>query len=424
MDEEGSGRAGEGGDRRARETLVALLADSRALAPDRLGDAAARAAEAAGAADAEVYLVDYSRTLLVPLRRWIASGHRLSEDDVLRIDATMAGRAFMSGTPVEGDVEDGVRRWVPVTNSSERIGVLGLTFLSLDDESRRTTDDIASLLAELVLTRSRHTDAYVLTRRRGPMSLTGEMQWHLLPPLTTSTSAVEVAGIVEPAYDPGGDAFDYSLNGDVLDLTIFDAVGHDLTATQAASLVMASLRHSRRHHIELADALEAADQAVRSSLPRLSFATAQLARLDTATGRVRWVNAGHPLPLLVRDGQVVGELPAPPRVPIGLSHVATADCEVSEVSLQPRDRLLFYSDGVIEGGRRAGAPFGLPRLIDLLQRAGLDGLDCAETVRRLGDAVLSHAAHELQDDATLLMVEWRGDIGPSATEGPGQPGYS
>jgi serine phosphatase RsbU (regulator of sigma subunit) len=393
---------------RLGEPIAALLAESHDLPPDRLGDAALHAARAAGADDVEVYLVDYSRKLLVPLRRWVAAGRQLADDEVLRMDATMAGRAFMSGSAVEGDVTEGVRRWVPMMTGAERMGVREVTLPSIDADGRRASDDIAALLAELLLTKGRHTDAYVLARRRGAMSLTGEMQWHLLPPLTTRTPAVEVAGVVEPAYDPGGDAFDYSLNGDRLDLTIFDAVGHDLSASQVASVVMASLRHSRRHGVDLADALAAADQAVVLSLPRLTFATAHLARLDLATGRVRWVNAGHPLPLLVREARVVSELSSRPRAPIGLGHIAPADAAVGEIALQPGDRLLYYSDGVIDGGRRSGEPFGLHRLTDLLQRAVLDKVDCAETVRRLGDAVLGHAAHQLHDDATLLLVEWRG----------------
>jgi serine phosphatase RsbU (regulator of sigma subunit) len=82
------------------------------------------------------------------------------------------------------------------------------------------------------------------------------------------------------------------------------------------------------------------------------------------------------------------------------------------VQLQPRDRVLFYTDGLVEGGARGGTRFGYDRLSDLLRRADAERLGCAETVRRLGHSVLEHAAFELHDDATMLLVEWRGVPAP------------
>jgi hypothetical protein len=71
------------------------------------------------------------------------------------------------------------------------------------------------------------TDSYSLARRRQPMSLAAEMQWQLLPPLTFVTSRVVIAGLLEPAYEVAGDAFDYALNGDIAHLAVIDPVGHD-----------------------------------------------------------------------------------------------------------------------------------------------------------------------------------------------------
>jgi serine phosphatase RsbU (regulator of sigma subunit) len=69
--------------------------------------------------------------------------------------------------------------------------------------------------------------------------------------------------------------------------------------------------------------------------------------------------------------------------------------------------VLFYTDGLVEGGRRGGSRFGVERLADLLARAHADGAGCAETIRQLGHRVLEHADYELHDDATMLLVEWR-----------------
>jgi serine phosphatase RsbU (regulator of sigma subunit) len=78
-------------------------------------------------------------------------------------------------------------------------------------------------------------------------------------------------------------------------------------------------------------------------------------------------------------------------------------------SLQPGDRILLFSDGVIEARSEAGEFFGTDRLIDLLVREESHQQPPPETLRRLIVAVLDHQQGALQDDATLLMLEWAGD---------------
>ena len=70
-----------------------------------------------------------------------------------------------------------------------------------------------------------------------------------------------------------------------------------------------------------------------------------------ATGDLRWVNAGHPPPLLLRGAKVVAELGCEPCFPLGLGIAIT---EIGDCRLQPGDRVLFYSDGAIEA-RPTGA---------------------------------------------------------------------
>src|SRR6185437_5079835 len=85
---------------------------------------------------------------------------------------------------------------------------------------------VASLLAELLVTRSLYSDTIERIRRREPMRLAAEMLRAQLPPLTFSTGHLMISGILEPCYDVGGDAFDYAVNGDIAHLALFDAAGH------------------------------------------------------------------------------------------------------------------------------------------------------------------------------------------------------
>lgn len=85
---------------------------------------------------------------------------------------------------------------------------------------------LASLVANLIITQSAYTDYFFLARRSQPMGLPAEMQWQLLPPRALSAPEVEISGQLIPAYEVGGDSFDYALNGTKLHVAIFDAVGH------------------------------------------------------------------------------------------------------------------------------------------------------------------------------------------------------
>src|SRR5918911_198720 len=109
------------------------------------------------------------------------------------------------------------------------------------------------------------------------------MVWAFLAPRTFATSEVAVAATLEPAYEVGGDAFDYSLIGDRLQVSIFDAVGHDLAAGLLAGVAMASCRSSRRSGGTLQHIVTRADHAIARQFGHSRFVTALLCDLDTAS---------------------------------------------------------------------------------------------------------------------------------------------
>jgi serine phosphatase RsbU (regulator of sigma subunit) len=380
------------------ELLGHLLEASHELPPDELVAAVTRAGQAVDAEDVAVYLVNYEQTLLVPL----PDG---TDRTPLGIDTTLAGRAFAAIAVQEADLESGRRLWLPLLDGAERLGVLGLTFPSVDDRLRKRCRWLASLVAELLVSKTQYTDIYSQTRRRQPMRLPAELQWQLLPPLTFVTPRVVIAGLLEPAYEVAGDAFDYALNGDTAHLAVIDPVGHDLTASVLAAVTVGSYRHSRRAGLDLAATHAAIDQALAGQFGGERFVTGQLAQLHCGTGRLRWINAGHPLPLLVRRAKVVDTLACLPAPPLGLSF---GRAEVATVALEPGDRVLFYTDGVVEGRNLAGEPFGEARLADLVVRETLAGQPAAETMRRLAHAILAHQGAKPRDDATMVFLEWPG----------------
>jgi serine phosphatase RsbU (regulator of sigma subunit) len=380
------------------ELLAHLLEASHDLAPDDLVAAVTGAAKAIQADDVAIYLVDYEQALLLPL----PDG---TDRAPLAIDTTLAGRAFATIAVQEADSGSGRRLWLPLLDGAERLGVLGLTFPRVDRPLRKRCTSLATLVAEMIMSKDQYTDSYSLVRRRQPMSPAAEMQWQLLPPLTFVTPRVVIAGLLEPAYEVAGDAFDYALNGDIAHLAVIDPVGHDLTASVLAAVTMGSYRHSRRAGLDLAATHAAIDQAITAQFGGERFVTGQLAQLDCGTGRLQWVNAGHPLPLLVRRAKVVDTLACQPVPPLGLGF---GQAQIATAALEPADRVLFYTDGVVEGRNLAGEPFGEARLADLVVRETLAGQPAAETMRRLAHAILAHQGTKPRDDATMVFLEWPG----------------
>jgi serine phosphatase RsbU (regulator of sigma subunit) len=145
---------------------------------------------------------------------------------------------------------------------------------------------------------------------------------------------------------------------------------------------------------------------VAEQFPDDHFCTAQMASLDVVSGKLSWVNAGHPHPLLLRHGRVVRVLDSPTTLPIGFGG---ATPHVSEVTLEQGDRVLFFTDGIIEEHRAGGEQFGEARLVREVERVEQDGGPVAHTVRRLSHALMRARGGQTTDDATLFLLEWRNE---------------
>jgi serine phosphatase RsbU (regulator of sigma subunit) len=236
------------------------------------------------------------------------------------------------------------------------------------------------------------------------------MQWDLLPPLVLKTDRMVVAGLLEPAYEVGGDCFDYALNDTVFDLAVFDPVGHGVTSALIAALCVGSYRHDRREGNRLDQMHEHLDVTTARHFPHLAFATGQLARVDLDSGMMTWTNAGHPLPMLIRGGHVIKQLDCPPTLPWGLGELdkPTTSTTVASERLEPGDGVLFYTDGVTEAHLPGEDQFGVDQLADLVGQHASDQLEPEEIIRRVVRAVLDHQDDQLADDATLVLFQWNG----------------
>jgi serine phosphatase RsbU (regulator of sigma subunit) len=290
----------------------------------------------------------------------------------------------------------------PVTERGESIGVLEL-YLP-DEPSHDVLSEIgrvAHLLAFVIIANRRHTDLFEWGQRSRAFTLSAEIQQRLLPEARTcEAAAFTLAGWLEPAASIGGDTFDYSLARDSLHLSLTDAMGHGVEAALTASVCLGGLRGARRRGLSLLEQAHEANAALAEHAAHRSdedFVTGLIGRLELPSGALEIVNAGHVAPYLLRRGELtILDL----RVDLPFGMFTESPYATSVVALEPGDRLLLVTDGMLE---RDVASVDLPGAIRDSRE-----LHPREVVRALADHALAAAGHALKDDATLLCLDWHG----------------
>jgi hypothetical protein len=255
----------------------------------------------------------------------------------------------------------------------------------------------AALALELA---SGYTDALHAVRRRKDTQPAAEIQQNLLPPRLARVEGADVAGGVLPGYDVGGDFFDYAGNADGLWLVVADATGKGDSAAALSSLAIGALRAARRAGAGLKEAARLADEAIMA-LDMQLYLTAVLGSWDAIGQQLRWINCGHPTPLILRADGRVEELDGGRTYPLGIRFPERV-FPVLTALVGSGDRLLLYSDGVSERRTANGGRIGENGLRAIL--AELGPCSAATTVRGIQDAVIEASPDPLRDDATLLVV--------------------
>ncbi|WP_432544664.1 PP2C family protein-serine/threonine phosphatase [Kineococcus sp. SYSU DK002] len=384
--------------------MVRTLMDHAHLAtPGQVPDAIHEAARALGWT-AVLHLTDHEQRLLLPSPVTGVPPRR-----PLAVETTLAGRCFRTMEPLPSTSgTPGV--WLPVVDGVDRLGVLEVGLPAepdLDDELFLDRCRMLSHLAgHLIAAKSPYGDGLDHFRRLRPRTVASELLHQVLPPLSFACEGLVVSCLLLPAYDVAADAFDYGIGDDTAHFAVFDATGHDLDGTILAALALAAYRNTRRNGRGLVESVPLIDRLMAEHGRGERFATGVLAELDLSTGRLRYLNAGHPAPLLLRGGRVVKELDQGHRVLFGLGSGDSEDVELAEEWLQPGDRVVLYTDGVVEARDGEGRFLGQERLEELLHKAAATGLPAPETLRRIAHDVLARQGGVLQDDATLLVAEW------------------
>ncbi|HKS89250.1 MAG TPA: SpoIIE family protein phosphatase, partial [Stellaceae bacterium] len=199
-------------------------------------------------------------------------------------------------------------------------------------------------------------------RRREEMRAAAEIQRSILPPRWPADGAgarVDLCAEMHPAREIGGDFYDhYLLDPDRLAVTVADVSGKGIPAALFMAMARTVLRGVAGEDDMIA-AMAAANRLLAADNAAAMFVTLFYGVLDLRSGVMRYCNAGHNPPYLLRRDGGREMLPAT-GIPFGVD--ADMPCAIAETVLRPGDALFLYSDGITEAFAADGEAFGTARL--------------------------------------------------------------
>ena len=240
----------------------------------------------------------------------------------------------------------------------------------------------------------------VLREKRREMQDAHDIQQRLLPAHSLKLSGCDIHFYWKPAKDVGGDYFDaIRLSDSSAAFCIADVAGKGLPAALLMSNMQASVRGLAHTTSSPAEMCSRLNRVALDNTRSDRFTTFFYGILDCAGHSLRFSNAGHVPPILIRrDGSIV-------RLSEGgmvLGVLARAEYEEMEISLAPGDRVVLVTDGITEASNQQDDEYGEDRLLQVLLKYRL--LPAAELQQLLLEDVAAFARRALQDDTTVMIV--------------------
>ena len=312
----------------------------------------------------------------------------------------------------------GVRLAVPLRTRSEILGVLLLGerpqragFSAHEKQVLRACADQFALMIENARLTDRVVEQETLRR---DIALASDVQRRLLPDAPPRAECADFAAISVPARRIGGDYYDFvELRDRAIGIALADVSGKGVAAALIMSVVQASLRIiSSEGDVPPPRLVARMNQFVYRSTPASKYATFFYAQLDQQRRQLRYVNAGHNAPYLLRAGRPSTADSAPPEIEelsVGGTVVGMfpeMEYEEATVELCPGDVLLAFTDGVPEAHNPEDEEFGEERLQQLLRQTA--HLPANEISARLSDEMKDWIRDaEQYDDLTFIVMKVR-----------------
>ena len=342
------------------------------------------------------------RSLEIPtndhLLAYVHNSPGIIEVDKLKLDS-----------PTLRDLQEaGVKLSLPLVSQGELIGLLNLgSRLSEQEYSRddfRLLQDLATQASPALrvaqLAQRQKLEARQRERLEQELRVARIIQETLLPREIPSITGFELAVHWQPAQEVGGDFYDFiKLPEDRLGIIIADVTDKGIPAAMVMATTRSLLRSAAENFESPGQVLARANDLLYPDIPAKMFVTCLYLILNSATGHIRFANAGHNLPYLrTKDGVIEARATG---MPLGL--MQGMEYEENEVTLAPGQRLLLSSDGLVEAHNPNRKIFGFPRVKEIMaeehNNSGLIEILLDELEKFTGDD------YEQEDDITLLTIE-------------------
>jgi PAS domain S-box-containing protein len=255
---------------------------------------------------------------------------------------------------------------------------------------------------ESEISRARVTAEHSRDRLDRELASAGDMQKMILPPALPVHERVRFAAHYRTSLHAGGDYYDViPIDAHRIALVVVDVSGHGASAAIVMAMIRAVIHTDCGPLADPAAVMQHLNRHFRYLWDTAMYATAIVAVLDVERGVIRLSSAGHPPPLVIREGQVA---PFPAINGPLLFWGEIAEPVVVEERLRPGDRVVFYTDGITDRIGPGDTRFETPRLMETFSRASR--LDLPAMIDALSlDLDAFAAGEEPDDDQTVLAIE-------------------
>ena len=233
----------------------------------------------------------------------------------------------------------------------------------------------------------------------------------VFPPFPDETR-FDIWASMETAKEVGGDFYDFYFTGqDRVLFLVADVSGKGVPAALFMMRAKTLFKSAAQTGKPIAHVFEEVNNALCEGNSSCTFVTAWAGELNTRTGHVTFVNAGHNPPVVLRGGKAEF-LKSRPSLVLGIS--PEARYRVGEVQLAPGDGIYLYTDGIVEQPDASEQLYGEDRLLKVLVERNRRGKDILDAVQ--ADVCRYAPDVEQEDDRTQLLIRYRGEAGVVSRE--------
>ncbi|HLB00323.1 MAG TPA: GAF domain-containing SpoIIE family protein phosphatase [Bacteroidota bacterium] len=298
---------------------------------------------------------------------------------------------------------------VPLVSHDDVIGILYAT-KTMEFGFDREDADVLSAFADQVsiaLENSRLIGKSLERERlMRELLLAQEMQRKLLPQELPSLPQVEIEALSTPAFEVGGDYYDFTmLDDEHLGVIVGDVSGKGVSAALFMAEMKGIFLSLSRRHTSPRDFLSEAHSSLLGTMDRRTFISLIYAIVDLRTGVMRVARAGH-CPMIFRSGGMTRFVkPTGLGVGMGSKEFFSRTITEDEIRMSSGDVAVFYTDGVTEARQENGEEFGYRKLEEIVARSGAgSALDIRDRIVLAVDTHLGHKPPD--DDLTIVVLKW------------------